>query len=120
MGLNYHCSSLAIKDNTSKLRLIKLIDDYIEKFKLRNKYKLDLVKKDPKIKALKRAKKILLENDGDHLVNGRIVPKPNETVLKRIYDIKNKNKFKRKKSSDAQINTENKEKDELSFCIYKN
>ena len=115
MGLNYQTSSLTVPDKTSKLKLIKIIDEYIEKFKLQNKYKLDLVKKDPKIKALKRAKKILLSNDGDRLVNGREVPQPNEKVLKRIYDIKNKNKIMRKKSYDPHINTDSKEKDDLSF-----
>jgi hypothetical protein len=116
-GIPYFTSSLAISDNTSKAKVIKSIDDYIVKFKEKNKYKLDLVKKDPKIKALKRVKKMLMENDGDMLINGRRIQKPNESMVKRLQEISNKRKTKRKKSAEPVGQLDNNEKDELSFRI---
>ena len=114
-GLNYYTSSLTFSDNTSKEKIIKSIDNYILKFIEKNKYKLDLVQKDPKIKALKRFKKILLSNDGDSMINGRVIPKPNEKTMKKINEIKNKNFHKKKKSSDNFFLNTSKEKDDLSF-----
>jgi hypothetical protein len=107
-----------MSDNSSKAKVIKSIDDYILKFKEINKYKLDLAKKDPKIKALKKMKKMLLENDGDMLINGRSIPKPNESMIKKLQEISNKRKMKRKKSAEPVVATiDNNEKDELSFRI---
>jgi hypothetical protein len=114
----YFTSSLSLLDSTSKMKVIKSIDDYIAKFKEKNKYKLDVVKKDPKIKALKRAKKTLLANDGDKLIHGRTIPKPSKKVLQRIYDINNKNKVKKKKSADPTDRTFRNEKDDLSFSKF--
>jgi hypothetical protein len=116
-GIPYFTSSLAISDNSSKAKVIKSIDNYILKFKEQNKYKLDLVKKDPKIKALKKMKKMLLENDGDMLINGRSIPKPNESMVKRLQEISNKGKMTRKKSAEPVATLDNNEKDELSFRI---
>lgn len=116
-GVPYYTSSLAISDNSSKEKVLKSIDDYILKFKEQNKYKLDLVKKDPKIKALRRIKRILTENNGDKLINARTLPIPNERVTRRLQDISNKSKLKRKKSEPQAATINNNEKDELSFCI---
>jgi len=116
-GIPYFTSSLAISDNSSKAKVIKSIENYILKFKEQNKYKLDLVKKDPKIKALKKMKKMLLENDGDMLINGRSIPKPNESMVKRLQEISNKGKMTRKKSAEPVATLDNNEKDELSFRI---
>lgn len=114
-GINYYSSSLALSDNSSKVKLIKSIDEYIANFKEKNKYKLDVVKKDPKIKALKKVKARLLENNGDQMVNGRTLPKPNQKVLQRIHEINNKHKQKKKRAAESCDRTDRTVKDELSF-----
>lgn len=116
-GLQFYTSSLAISDNSSKMKLIESIDHYINKFKEQNKYKLDMVKKDPKIKALKRMRKMLMENDGVRLINGRKLPEPNDKALKRIQEINSKNIVKRKKSAEPIQKNDKEDKDQLSFCI---
>lgn len=59
-----------------------MIDDYIQDSFNKNKYEEERVLKDPKIKALKKLKRLMLSNKGDKKVFGREVKFPEKEHLK--------------------------------------
>jgi hypothetical protein len=83
-GLHYLTSSLTLSDDNSKKKLIETIDNYIEDFKLQNKFLPDLVETDGKIKALRRFKKILLCNLGEKIIHGRHLPSPDKSNYEKM------------------------------------
>lgn len=88
-GLHYFTSSLNLEDESSKIKFMKLIDNYIEEFKIENKYKLDLLETDPKVKALKKLRKILSINLGNKIINNRKIESPrNEFKIKYMENLK--------------------------------
>lgn len=83
-GLHYFTSSLSLTDDTSKIKFIESIDKYIEEFREENKYKLDVLLKDKKIKALQKLKKIMMSNFGDNVIFGRHLPSPDKQISERF------------------------------------
>lgn len=83
-GLHYLTSSLTLSDDGSKIKLIETIDNYIEDFKLQNKFLPDLVETDGQIKALRRFKKILSCNLGEKIIHGRHLPSPDKSVYEKL------------------------------------
>ena len=118
-GLNYFTSSLKYNDQESKRKLLKSIDKYIDDFKLENKYKPDMVNKDPQIKALKKLQFKLNSNDNTKLINGRRLPSPNKEVKKLFTSVEKLLKEgKKKEQMTEQINfliNNSINRDELSF-----
>jgi hypothetical protein len=88
-GLHYLTSSLTMADETSKEKFINLIESHIETFKLENKYKLDLLNKDPNILALKKLKKLMKTNHGDKVIYNRNVSPPGD-IFKEQYILNNR------------------------------
>lgn len=83
-GLHYFTSSFRIVDERTKFHFIKLIDNHIQDQLNKNKYESsDVVYKDPKIKALKKLKKLLLMNKGDKIIFGRETSAPSKQHLKK-------------------------------------
>lgn len=80
-GLHYFTSSFKIYDDKTKLAFIKMIDNYIADRLAKNKYDEEFVWKDRKVKALKRLKKLILQNKGDKQVFGRHVKTPEKDHL---------------------------------------
>lgn len=121
-GLNYFTSSLKYNDQESKRKLLKSIDKYIDDFKIENKYKPDMVNKDPQIKALKKLQFKLNSNDNTKLINGRRLPSPNKEVKKLFTSVEKLLKEgKKKEQMTEQINfliNNTINKDELSFSNY--
>ncbi len=83
-GLHYLTSSLTLTDDTSKLKLIECIDKYIEDFKQENHYQPDLVQTDEKVKALRKFKKILLNNFGEKIIHGRNLASPDKSAFHKL------------------------------------
>lgn len=83
-GLHYLTSSLTLSDDGSKKKLIETIDNYIEDFKLQNKFLPDLVETDGQIKALRRFKKILSCNLDEKIIHGRHLPPPDKSVYEKL------------------------------------
>jgi len=83
-GLHYFTSSFRVVDERTKFHFIKLIDNYIQDRLNTNKYESDVVFKDPKVKALKKLKKLMLLNKGDKKVFGRETSAPNIEHLKKF------------------------------------
>lgn len=123
IGLPYLTGQLVNDESKSnRVKLIKLIDDYFEEYKMVNKYKLNLMPKDPLIKALKRFKKLLLENIDINIVHGRTLNQPSDYVKNKYSEISAKlqKKTKKIKKEINQVigNSINEYKDELSFLSY--
>jgi hypothetical protein len=124
IGLHYLTGQL-MKDETknNRLGLLKLIDNYFEEYKQINKYKLNLMPKDPVIKALKRFKKLLLENIDINVVHGRTLKSPSVHIEKKYKQIRDKIKLKKFNNVgnnsliDIQ-NTADSYKDDLSFLSH--
>ena len=81
-GMHYFSYPVNPDDYSKKDRdnLIKLIDNHFEEYKVINKYKLNLMPKDPVIKALKKFRKLLMDNEDLKVINGRKLPKPSDEV----------------------------------------
>lgn len=63
--------------------LIKLIDEHFAEFREQYKYKMNLMPKDPVVKALKRFKNLLLQNEDIKVINGRTLPAPSDEVKEK-------------------------------------
>lgn len=100
-GLHYFTSSFRIVDERTKFHFIKLIDNFIQEKLDKNKYESsDVVFKDPKVKALKKLKKLMLMNKGDKKIFGRETSAPNKEHLKKFKQIDQSMKnFPQKKDS---------------------
>lgn len=100
-GLHYFTSSFRIVDERTKFHFIKLIDNFIQEELNKNKYdSAEKVFNDPKIKALKKLKKLLLINKGDKKLFGRETSAPNKEHLKKFKFIDNSIKdFPKKNNS---------------------
>jgi hypothetical protein len=123
IGLPYLSGKL-VNDESKKNRhrLIKIIDDYFEKYRVINKYKLNLMPKDPVIKALRRFKKLLLENIDINIIHCRTLNQPSDYVKKKYKEISNiLNKKKKKNEKQIDYNTcltKESIKDEMSFLSH--
>jgi hypothetical protein len=136
-GLHYLTSSLTLNDDTSKEKFINLIDRYIEEFKNENKYKLDLLKTNPNIRAVKKLKKLMKQNFGTLLIYKRKVAEPGINIKEKYLEniiafkkpsimnlyntmslVRTNNTFKNtdRKSSSSMMNFVH---DDLSFSNYK-
>ena len=76
-----------VEDNK---KILKLIDDTIEEYREQYKNKLDILYKNPVVKALKNFKKFLLLNQDAKVINGYKVNEPNNEI-KEKYKIIDKN-----------------------------
>jgi hypothetical protein len=88
MGYQHYTAPLA-KDHSinDRLRLIKIIDDYFEEYRQKNKYKLNLMAKDATIKALKRFRKLLIDNIDINVIHGRTLASPGKYIKKKYEQI---------------------------------
>jgi len=118
-GINYFTSSLKYNDHESKKKLVKSINKYIDDFKEENKYKPDMVNKDPQIKALRKLLVKLANNDNTKMINGRRLPSPSKEVKKLFKSVeKSMKEAKQKEQLTEQINfliNNSINRDELSF-----
>ena len=94
-GISYLTSDLneydLIKHDTElSLKLIKnTLDNFREEYKL----KLNIMHKDPNVKALNQFKKNLIQNKDSTIINGRVLPEPPNSIrrnYKIIHSIANK------------------------------
>ncbi len=99
-GLHYFTSSFRYFDERTKFHFIKLIDDYIQENINNNKYGIDDVHKNSKIKALKKLKKLMLMNKGDKKIYGQELKFPSnehykdfKIIEKSIKDFPKKKEF---------------------------
>ena len=76
-----------VEDNK---KIMKLIDDTIEEYREQYKNKLDVLYKNPVVKALKNFKKFLLLNQDAKVINGYKAKEPNDEI-KEKYKIIDKN-----------------------------
>jgi hypothetical protein len=84
-GISYLTSPL--KFDYSKIdrdKIIVKIDDFIEEYKIKNKYKLDLLKKDPLVVALRRFRKFLVLNENTSVIHGRKLPQPTQYITNKF------------------------------------
>ena len=84
--LTYMTSSLSLNDNSVKLHLIKLINEYIEEKVKENPFNENIINTDHSIIALKRFRKILKSNLGKNEINGKNLPLPKKE-FKIKYDL---------------------------------
>jgi hypothetical protein len=123
-GIAYFTSSMKFVDKENKNKLIQSIDKFVADFKEENKYKPDVIDKDPQIKSLRQLKYKLLNNHGTSLINGRRLKSPSKEIKKQYQSVERLLKGKKKKEEISEqinflINT-SLIKDELSFCMYDN
>ncbi len=83
-GISYLTSDLneydLIKQDTEQS--LKLIRNTLDNFRKEYMLKLNLMNKDPNVKALYQFKKNLLLNKDSKIINGRILPEPPEKIRK--------------------------------------
>lgn len=124
-GLPYLSSALTVDGSKSdRVKLLKIIDEYFEEYRVKNKYKLNLMDKDPIIKALRHFRNLLIANDTADLINNRKLAAPSESVkkrfdetskdMKKVHQLKNNfsSSLKMARSSDSGTFHQ---KDEYSF-----
>ena len=84
IGVSYLTSDLndfdLIKHDTEQS--LKLIENTLNNFRDEYKLKLNIMHKDPNVKALNQFKKNLLLNKDSTIINGRILAPPNEKIKK--------------------------------------
>jgi len=98
--LHYFTSSLNVFDERTKFHFVKLIDDYIQEEVNKKKYEAESILKEPKIKALKKLKKIMLMNKGDKKVFNREIQLPSKEHIKKYTEVEKSMKaFPRKKDA---------------------
>ena len=111
IGLSYLTSPLKIDySKIDRDKIIGKIDEFIEEYKLKNKYKLDILKKDPLIIALRRFRKYLVLNEEIKLIHGRKLPAPSTYIMNKFQNISmeiKKNNLKVKKISGLNKNSKN-------------
>ena len=89
-GISYLTSPM--KFDNSKIdrdKIIAKIDEFIEEYKLKNKYKLDLLKKDPLVIALRRFRKYLVLNENIKVIHGRKLPEPSGYIASKFEHVSN-------------------------------
>ena len=93
--------------------ILKLIDNTIEKYKEKYKYKLNVLNKNPVVKAITDFKKYILLNKDTKIVNGCQINEPSEEIKDKYKIINNsiKNYY-------SNINEINKKNDKI-FELYK-
>jgi len=87
--LTYMTTTLSDNDNSIKLHLIKLINEYIEEKVKENPFYDNLINTDSSIIALKRFRKILKSNLCNNEINGKKLPLPKKE-LKIKYNLMKK------------------------------
>ena len=87
--LTYMSSSVSDNDNSVKLHLIKLINEYIEEKIKENPFNENIANTDHSIIALRRFRKILKSNLGKNEINGKKLPLPKKE-FKIKYDLMKK------------------------------
>lgn len=80
-------------------KILKIIDDTFGHYREKYKYKLNMLKRDPKIKAIKKLKKFILANKENKIINGRKLKEYNPK-LKEKYNITLSIIQKKPKSND--------------------
>jgi hypothetical protein len=87
-GYEHYTAPLA-QDSTKddRLRLIKIIDDYFEEYRRKNKYKLNMMPKDVTVKALKRFRKLLIDNIDINIIHGRPIASPGKYIKKKYEEV---------------------------------
>lgn len=95
-------------------KIILKIDAFIEEYKIKNKYKLDLLKKDPLVIALRRFRKYLVLNENTSVIHGRKLPQPSQYIKNKFQSVYNgMKKFNLKPKKNYK--DEQKEKDKNTF-----
>ena len=79
-------NKLSLEDNK---KLIKLIDNTILKYKKEYKFKLNILYKNPVVKALKKFKNYLLLNQGTNIIDGYKLNENSEEIKDKFEIIKN-------------------------------
>lgn len=94
-------------------KIISKIDAFIEEYKVKNKYKLDLLKKDPLVIALKRFRKFLVLNENTKVIHGRKLEEPSYYITNKFqtiyhdmrkFNLKPKKNFKDEKEKEKKNN----------------
>ena len=90
-SLSYLTSSLNLDvlSLPDKQEMNRLIEQYFKERRDENKYKLNVLDKDPQMKAVKRFRKWMMDNLGDKQINGRRLNSPSKK-LKQEYVTVNK------------------------------
>lgn len=130
-GLSFISHSLNPYDSSRKdtRDIIKLIDKHFEEYKEKNKYQLNLMPKDPVIKALTRFKNVLLSNKDMTIIHNKKLNSPNRMIRSKYklvdkhvkYLSSNLNKeaflsyFEHKEEAKMKNSQSSKQIDELSF-----
>jgi hypothetical protein len=128
-GLHYLTSSISLNDEETKKKLINSINQFMEEFREEHKFKADMIDKEPKVIALNRFKKLLLENNGDKKIFGKTLKEPlskyneinmiNKTITQNLRVNADKNSESEiKKSNNSNFKYSN-DKNNLSFCNFK-
>lgn len=110
-GISYLTSPL--KFDYSKVdrdKIILKIDEFIDEYKLKNKYKIDLLKKDPLIIALRRFRKHLVLNENIKIIHGRKLPAPTSYIRNQFENVSSQLKHFNLKSINKNYDSENRNK----------
>lgn len=88
-SLNYLTCDLNMYDSVKQdsETLIKLIDNTIDEYKVVYKYKMNILHKNPVVKALTQFKKVLISNGSMKVINGRDLNLPNIDIQEKFYII---------------------------------
>jgi hypothetical protein len=85
-GYPHFTAPLAKDESKSdRFRLIKIIDEYFDEYRRKNKYQLNLMPKDATVRALKRFRKLLIDNIDMNVIHGRTLNTPGN-FIKRKYE----------------------------------
>jgi hypothetical protein len=86
MRYEYLCAPLSKNEQSVKDKqlLLDKIEEYFEEFRKENKYKLNLMQKNPKIKALTRLKEYLNVNEDLKIINKRRFKAPTKQIQEKF------------------------------------
>ena len=83
---SFICQKLSEDNSNDKKQIMNLIDNYVNKKKKEHKFELDYEHKNKEIKSLKYYKKILSENLGNNLYNGKNISESSQENIKEKYN----------------------------------
>ncbi len=106
-GLSYLSHSVVKYSKSDRDNLIQLIDRHFEEYKQINKYKLNVMHKDPEVKALKRLKLFLQANEDTNIINGRELNPPSEEIVKKYSKVKKAMMKERHEKNEEQLFSDN-------------
>jgi hypothetical protein len=115
-GVSYLTNSFNLNDLSlrDKNDMKKLIENYFQERKEENKYKLNVLDNDSKMKALKKFKKWMMDNHGDKKINGRYLNSPSK-LMKMEYSAVKKCVLKKSGESLPKKKIENLSTHESSY-----